>query len=380
MDNIIDVYANAIVPLKGDHKYELSGYKKYSYDDFLNIAVGVAPIIDFVRKASVDAGLYRVTIPKGTHLAFRKDGTGYIGGLLDDGTNKVSGQATLNKDNGEILKFTDLAMAAAIININLKLSDIQMTQKEIKDYLHAKDEAKLLGNVEYMQKVLEDYRYHKSGSNLELSTANQIEEIKREALATTNQFSTVIRKRIAQFQVIHFDTQFQKEKAEIQDYLRSLRTANYMYAFASFLSVLLEGNTNEEYLNKIIQEIESNALKYRELYTEAYNCIEEYAKTSLQSLLIKGTKKASVAMGKAIAKTPVISKGPIDEALIETGKKLEHAEKLRQLESMELFNNESDSGLRSFSDLLRHYNRSFNEPQELIFDNQYVYLPERNLR
>ena len=84
----------------------------------------------------------------------------------------------------------------------------------------------------------------------------------------------------------------------------------------SKLQKALEAAYRQRYLSGIKQKIESYSWQYLELYTKCCDQLEAYFSSSIQSTLLKGLRNVSKATGEAIAKVPVLSKGPVDEALI----------------------------------------------------------------
>ena len=96
-----------------------------------------------------------------------------------------------------------------------------------------------------------------------------------------------------------------------------------MHGFSSFLDVILVGNYTSEYLQRIRGKIKEYSWQYTDLHKKCYDQLESYYSSSVQSSLLKGLRTVSKATGEAISKVPVIRKGPVDEALIDAGSKLD---------------------------------------------------------
>lgn len=109
-----------------------------------------------------------------------------------------------------------------------------------------------------------------------------------------------------------------KLQAQFKDYQLAL----YLYSYSTFLEVLLLGNFGKGYLNSVEHRIAEYSFQYRELYTDCYNLMESYSKSSIQVGMLNGLATASKFMGNAIAKVPVISKSQLDENLIEASRKI----------------------------------------------------------
>ena len=102
--------------------------------------------------------------------------------------------------------------------------------------------------------------------------------------------------------------------------------------------------------------------------------MEEYMQTSVQSGAAKGLSVFTKKAGDAIAKVPILSKGPVDEALIDAGRKLqEMGEKSRERELKNLSKKQS-SYIRPFVENIELMNRLYNEPKVMLFDSVNLYL------
>ena len=102
--------------------------------------------------------------------------------------------------------------------------------------------------------------------------------------------------------------------------------------------------------------------------------MEGYAKTSMQSKLLDGFGFAVKSVGNTIAKIPIISKGPVDEALISAGEKVGKYGEKRHMKFMTSFDSNGDASIQLFADNIEEINRLSNQPVELLFDLDMVYI------
>ncbi len=153
-----------------------------------------------------------------------------------------------------------------------------------------------------------------------------------------------------------------KLQAQFKDYQLAL----YLYSYSTFLEVLLLGNFGKGYLNSVEHRIAEYSFQYRELYTDCYNLMESYSKSSIQVGMLNGLATASKFMGNAIAKVPVISKSQLDENLIEASGKLGlHGEK-RATGALERFISTRSNVTQPFIENIRVVNALFIINQLLI--------------
>ena len=115
------------------------------------------------------SGLYKVTIPKGGHLAEFNNGSGYLGSVLKNNGAVGGGQAVLNP---LVFNPTMLFMAMALANIDKKLDSIQEMQQEILDFLVQKEKSELRGDLNFLADILNNYKYN--GNNDKYKSSNYI--------------------------------------------------------------------------------------------------------------------------------------------------------------------------------------------------------------
>ncbi|MPW27343.1 hypothetical protein GC105_16380 [Alkalibaculum sp. M08DMB] len=133
-------------------------------------------------------------------------------------------------------------------------------------------------------------------------------------------------------------------------------------------------NFDSAYLDSIAKKIGDYSFKYRELYTKCYDQIEGYAKSSIQSNLLKGFASVNRVAGEAIAKISVISKSQIGETLIETGDKLGNFGSKRLEHTMKQLIEKQSSCVQLFVENINVVNRLYNQPIELLFDKDNIYI------
>lgn len=316
------------------------------------------------------SGLYKVTIPKGTHLAEFKNGTGNLGTVLNS-NNQIAGQATLNP---LVCNPTMIFMAAALANIDKKLDAIQEMQQEMMEFLVQKEKSELKGDLDFLGDVLNNYKYN--WNNEKYKTANHIKvlDIRQSAGRKMDFYREQITSKLQKKSFFHSDQDVKKQLEKIDAEFKDYQLALYLYSFSYFLEVMLQENFESAYLDGIAHKIEDYSFKYRELYTKCYDQIEGYSKSSVQSRLFNGFAAINKAAGEAIAKVPVISKSQIDETLIETGSKIGKYGQKRTAQTMQQFVDRQSSCVIPFVEKINTVNRLYNQPIELLFDNENIYI------
>ncbi len=317
------------------------------------------------------SGLYMVTVPKGGHLATFNDGSGFLGGALKINNQVGAGQARLNP---LICDPTMLFMAMALASINKKLDSIQEMQQEILSFLAQKERSELKGDIRFLTDTLNNFKFNWNSEKYKNSNHVKALDIRQAAERKIDFYREQIALKISKKSLFHSDQDVKEQLDKIESEFKDYQLALYLYSFASFVEILLLENFDAAYLECISKKIEEHSAQYEELYTRCYNQLEEYAKSSVQSHLLKGLASVGKAAGEAIAKVPVISKSQIDETLIRTGERLGSYNIRRTEQTMKQFIEKQSAYVRPFVEMIATVNRLYNEPFELLFDEENLYL------
>ena len=148
------------LPALVEDDYPVATYTKLPLSRVPALGTAFEPLASAIQKvvggSGATSGLYRVTIPSGTHLAEFKNGVGNLGTALN-ANNQIAGQAVLNP---LVCNPTMIFMAAALANIDKKLDAIQELQQEMMDFLVQKERAELRGNLIFLSDILNNYKFN----------------------------------------------------------------------------------------------------------------------------------------------------------------------------------------------------------------------------
>lgn len=348
-------------------------YSKIPLSRITALGTGLESVVvalqQIVSGGQAVSGYYKVTIPAGTHLASFKDGTGFLGTALGD--TGIAGQARLNP---LMCDPTMLLVAAILANFDKKLDTIQETQLEMLDFIVQKEKSTLKGDLDFLMDIYNNYKHNWNSDRYK--TANHIKalDVRQNAGRMIDFYREQIKKHISKKAFLHNDQDVKKQLTKIEDEFKEYQLALYLYGFGYFLEVLLQENFDVAYLESVSRKVEDMAFQYREMYSIAYEHIEGYTKSSVQSKLVGGLSVMNKIAGETIAKIPVISKSQIDEALIEAGEKLGTYKEKRIITTMNKLVERQSSCIRPFIDNIDMINRMYNQPMTLIFNNENMYL------
>ena len=350
-------------------------YSKIPLTRIAALGTGLEPVATAVQQVvsggQAVSGYYKVTIPAGTHLAWSNAKGEFIGSALSNTTNQVAGQAGMTP---MLCNPTMLLVAATLANIDKKLDAIQETQQEMLDFIVQKEKSALKGDLDFLMDIYNNYKHNWNSERYK--TANHIKalDVRQNAGRMIDFYRAQIKKHISKKAFLHSDQDVKKQLSKVQDEFKEYQLALYLYGFGYFLEVLLQENFDAAYLDSVSRKVEDMSFQYRELYSLAYEQIEGYTKSSLQSKLVGGLSVMNKVAGETIAKIPVISKSQLDETLIEAGVKLGTYKEQRVTTTMHRLVERQSSCVRPFIDNIDMVNRMYNQPMTLIFNEENLYL------
>lgn len=330
-------------------------------------------------------GLYRITDAAGkaidaSALFSFKDGTGLLGSFRD-AAGELN-QARLHLAGPQVAETvtcvpydpTSLFIAAALMEINQKLDAIQETQQQMFDYLKNKDKGKLQANLEQLTEVMQSYRFYCNDEERMRSQRNLVIGIRKEAKEAIRHHQLVVIGFLKRAGVIHIDKEVRDKVDSVRFELEQYRVSVYLYAFSTFLDVMLHGNFEEDYLQSLAEKTEDESIGYRQLYTQAYDLIEADANSSVRAMALGGLSGAMGFLSKTIERTPIGDHTQISEALGEASKGLESFSEEMKTGMMNELIEASRNDVHPFIDNIKNISRLYNEPVMLFADEVAVYV------
>lgn len=353
----------------------MSSETKIPLQNLLALGVAFQPLTSAIQTAVSGAGgsgIYFVNT-MGKQMFTTSGGTEFIGSLKSATGMVGGGQARMT---ALACDPTMLFMAAALMNIEKKLDAIQETQEEILEFLEEKERAVLQGNLNVLGDVMTNFKYNWDNQTYKNNKHILVQQIKKETEASIILYRDQIAKKLKKRSFIHSDQEVKGTLKKLQAQFKDYQLALYLYSYSTFLEVMLLGNFSEGYLDSVEQRISDYSLQYRTLYTECYNLMEDYSKSSIQAGVLSGLAVASKFMGEAIAKVPVISNSQLDENLIEAGSRLDKHGSKRATAALEGLTQTRMSVTLPFVENIRAVNDLYNKPVTYLFDSENVYVQQ----
>lgn len=356
---------------------KITSATRLPYTKIAALGTGFEPVVTAFQSIfsnGATSGIYHVNVPGGGHLAQFRDGSGYLGSVLSDTSNTIAGQASLTSLAITPAMVSTLFMSAALLGIAQKLDGIEKTQQEILSYLKEKDKAERKGNLAFLSDVLNNYKYNWNNEKYKNNNHIKVLDIKQWAENQIIFLRGQIANQKEKTALLHGDQTVKKKSEKLKGLFGEYQIAVYLYAFSSFLDVMLLENFDAEFLAGVVQKIREHGLRYREFYTECYGQLEQSWEKSIQSQLLKGLSKSSKKVGKAVEKVPVIKTEQLEEALAGAGSWLGNVGGKRIEQSMRKFTRKQDNTVVPFIESIETVSRIYNQQLELSFDEEGLYL------
>lgn len=355
-------------------KLGLADVESVSFDKLASWGVAFDPIVSIAQKitgtGTGKSGIYYVNT-HGLEMFQSKTGNAYVASLKGKNGAVGGGQALISSLP---CNPTMLCMAASLAAIEKKLDKIQEQQTEIFDFLQAKEESEVFGDFQTLADVLENYKYNSNNQTYKANKHILVQDIRKDSERKIAFYQSLVQKDLEKKTISRSDQELKKAAKQLQKNLQNYQLALYLWAYSAFLEALLLENFNQEYLNHISSQIRDEDFKYRNLYTFCYDKVAGTSENTLQTRVTNALSAASIGVGTALSKNPILRKTPVDEGLLHIGQKMRNASENKTAQLVHSLIGSSDSGTSVFAENIDRLNIIWNSPQEVLFDKRGIYF------
>ena len=368
---------------------KLSLIEKIPIADLAVLGAAIAPLTQSLQNLSSQlfgAGaqstkiLWEANLPEGaTRMIQRKDGTGFIGAAFNG--NNLVGQTTFNpvevSENSasafSINPYT-IAIAAALLSINAKLNDIKQSQDNIMNFLEQKEKSALEGNLNFLSDILNNYKLNWNNEKYINSNHIKVLDIKQQSEQSISLFKKQVQSVIKEGALFHTTKKVSKNINDLLARLDDYRLSVYMYAFSSYVDVLLLENFESKFLQRVVDKISGYALEYREIYSYVYAALERFAKRSVRSIVSRGAAGTTKVLGKAVKKIPKLRDTQIDENLLETSERIKELDADTNQKISRTITNCQKVDVSPFVDNINRIDYLCNSPLKILVSEDALYI------
>ena len=180
---------------------------------------------------------------------------------------------------------TMLTVSLVLSQVLKKLDDIQDTGQKILDFLNSDKKAKQRGDLLYLSELFDQYKRNMTDEAFRRTALNKIEDIKHESLQNIIFYKNQANSLLSNNRKLKNSDQ---KLTDMCDTFEEYRIALYLYTLSTFLSILVIGNFESDYLKQTEEKIFRFSNEYRSLYTDAYNTLKHTLDFSMQNNVLGG--------------------------------------------------------------------------------------------
>lgn len=155
-----------------------------------------------------------------------------------------------------------LMIAAGIMAMSKKLDNIQEGQKNIMGFLEKDKESKLKGDLTFLLDVFKKYRLNWSNSTFRNTQYNKTQDIEQEAEHNIDFYRSMLSGELKKKKFLVSKLDVKKNMQKLIENFSNYRLAIYIYAFASYLEIILLENFNADFLKSISEKIKDEGKLY----------------------------------------------------------------------------------------------------------------------
>lgn len=370
-----DERAFEVIPELLDDGQDLRQYRKIPLTDLAALGVGFESIYMAISSFGAEvggSGIYRVTVPHGGQMMQFKNAKGtFLGSVKAPNGGVGGGQARLNPISFDP---TMAFMAVALMSIQHKLNEIQETQEEILQFLEQKEKAELRGNIVFMMDIINNYGANWNNQRYLNNNHAKILDIKQKAEQSILFAQSRIKNTVSQNKLIRLSSDIKVKIKKLKKGFEDYQLAVYTYAMASYIETLLLKNFDKAYMNNVAKKVEDYSIDYRELYTDCYDLLSDSYDSSVDTIILGGIAKATMAAGAAISRTPIIGNTDIDENLVAAGEIIGDSDGVIKRGELSKLVSKQSSYVQPFVDNIRVIGEVYGGPLTLLFDEENLYI------
>ncbi len=362
-------------------KVDVTDYTRLPLTEIYALGSTFRPVFTAVYNVAskkMTKNLFQVTIPGGAHLAQFKDGSGMLGTLLGD-DNRIMGQARLTPADsaGAILNCNPYMMmtAAALVTISRKLDKISETQEKILDFIEEKEKAELAGNLNTLSDILNNYKYNWGNERYINNNHIKVLDIKQKSGQNIEFYKKQARGVFdSNFTLFHMNKDVNAKKRELLAILGDYQFSVYLYAFSSYVEVLLLGNFEHNYIGRVIDRINYCTKEYIEVFEECSEKMDSFFSGAVETIAKKKAAQAAKGLGTFARKMQFLKDNKVDKGLMNAGDRLESFNNDKMIAVAENLSERKSVDVDPFISNLLHIDKMYNEDVDIYFDDEYIYI------
>ena len=325
--------------------------------------------------------------PKGVQGFLRENTYGTVGNIMQvnsQGKEVIAGRMRFKAiDNLPVtetstttlpLDPTLMVVAVALMTIEKKLDGIQQSIETVLQFLKQEKQSRQRGNLNMLMEIMEDYKLNCKNEQFCISRIGEVLSIKTASYQDIDFYQNQIANELQKQKGLHGSKDAQNVLDAVTYQFAEYQLACHLYAFSSFLDVLLQKAFDTVAIESVTEKIKLMAHRYEALYADCYSQVSKYQHSAIEAKFLDAVGVVTTGLGKAIGSIPIIKDGAIDEALISAGESIgKHNQDAieRKLHTFSMF---EDNRVNPFIENLQSVNLLYNAENAMLTDGENLYI------
>ena len=325
--------------------------------------------------------------PKGVQGFLRENAYGTVGNIMQvnsQGKEVIAGRMRFKAvDNLPVtetstttlpLDPTLMVVAVALMAIEKKLDGIQQSIETVLQFLKQEKQSRQRGNLNMLMEIMEDYKLNCQNEQFCISRISEVLSIKTASYQDIDFYQNQIANELQKQKGLHGSKDAQNVLDAITYQFAEYQLACHLYAFSSFLDLLLQKAFDTVAIESVTEKIKLMAQRYETLYVDCYSQVSKYQHSALEAKLLDAVGAATTGLGKAIGSIPIIKDGTIDEALISAGESIGKHNQDTIERKLLAFSVLEDNRVNYFIENLQSVNLLYNAENSMLTDGENLYI------
>ena len=377
-------------PILRASEVDLNKYEKLPLSGLAALGAAFATLPEAARTivqtatTGMDTGemLFTAINPKGATGFLRMGEYGTSGNIVDS-QNVITGRMYFKPvENMPLTQTTTvmpfdpatMAVAVALMRIEEKLDALQKTAEETLQFLKLDKQSKQRGDLNVLSDIFEECRRNGNDASFRALRNVEVQAIRREAQQNMLFYQEQVSRRLQEQSALHDSQAVRGMLNAVTDEFREYQLSCYLYAFSTFLDVVLQGRFDDETLKAVSEKLQTYGQRYTQLYDRCRAQLEGYQKSAVDVWLRDGLGNVARTVGKALSNVPILRDGSVDEALTQAGDQLKQLNKndlSACLQALELLH---DHRMATFAENIATLEHLCNDENALLTDGTFLYL------
>ena len=389
-ESAIAPFASDAFPVVRLQEGQLEAYKKIPIASLSTLGTAFSQLPEGARtitqtiekKIATSEPLYRAINPKGIQGALQRGKYGINGNIMHE--NVIAARLQFNEiDNLPVtetstttlpLDPTLMVIAVALMTIEKKLDGIQQSIETVLQFLKQEKQSRQRGNLNMLMEIMEDYKLNCKNEQFCVSRISEVLSIKTASYQDIDFYQNQIANELQKQKGLHSSKDAKNVLDAVTYQFAEYQLACHLYAFSSFLDVLLQKTFDTVVIESVTEKIKLMAQRYEALYADCYSQVSKYQHSALEAKLLDVVGMATTGLGKAIGSIPIIKDGTIDEALISAGESIGKHNQDAIERKIHTFSVLEDNRVNPFIENLKSVNLLYNTENAMITDGENLYI------